>query len=496
MKIVALLLSLTLLVITHELGHLGFAKLFHTRVRRFYLFFNWGFSILKAKKFDNQWHFLFFNSETPDDWYIQDESKPKEQWELKEPDNTLWGIGWLPLGGYCDIAGMIDETKGADQLESEPQPWEYRSKKAWQRLCIISGGVLVNFISALLIYTCIFAHWGKDELPLRNAELGYDYHQILLDEGIQNGDIIWSIDGEEQNDLAKAQQKIILDKPTTLVVKRIQWEAPNTDSSTSVEVMSQPQMVSYFDTIRLSQDLSGRIVSENPKQLMSLRMPFVVKDFVAGSVAKTAGMKAGDRVVAINRQECQTYADISACLMENKGQEVVIGYIRNGQYSESAIKLPNDGKIGVMLKTPIEVFNVEHTDYNFLQAIPAGIKYGCEQMASYVSSLKLVFTKEGAKSLGGFGTLGSLFPQTWDWFSFWNITAFLAIILAFMNVIPIPGLDGGHILFTLWEIVTRRKPSDKFLEVAQTIGMFLLFALLILANGNDLMRWLRGMFFK
>lgn len=496
MKIVALLLSLTLLVITHELGHLGFAKLFHTRVRRFYLFFNWGFSIMKAKKFDNQWHFLFFNSETPDDWYIQDPDKPKEQWELKEPDNTLWGIGWLPLGGYCDIAGMIDETKGADQLESEPQPWEYRSKKAWQRLCIISGGVLVNFISALLIYTCIFAHWGKDELPLRNAELGYDYHQILLDEGIQNGDIIWSIDGEEQNDLTKAQQKIILDKPKTLVVKRHQWVAPVADSSVMAEVQLQPQLVELFDTIHLSSDLSGRIVAENPKQLMSLRMPFVVKEFIAGSAAKTAGMKEGDRVVSINGEECQTYADISATLMENKGKEVLVGYIRDGQYSQSSIKLPGDGKIGVMLKTPIEVFNVEHTEYNFFQAVPAGIKYGCEQMASYVSSLKLVFTKEGAKSLGGFGTLGSLFPQTWDWLSFWTITAFLAIILAFMNVIPIPGLDGGHILFTLWEIVTRRKPSDKFLEVAQTIGMFLLFALLILANGNDLMRWLRGMFFK
>ena len=179
MKIIALLLSLSLLVITHELGHLGFAKLFHTRVRRFYLFFNWKFSILKAKKFDGKWHFLFFNDETPDSWYIQDPDKPKEQWEMKDPDNTLWGIGWIPLGGYCDIAGMIDETKGTDQLATTPQPWEYRTKKGWQRLCIIGGGVLVNFLSALLIYTCIFAHWGKDELPLRNAELGYEYHHHL-----------------------------------------------------------------------------------------------------------------------------------------------------------------------------------------------------------------------------------------------------------------------------------------------------------------------------
>ena len=489
MKIIALLLSLSLLVITHELGHLCFAKLFHTRVRRFYLFFNWKFSILKAKKFDGKWHFLFFNAETPDSWYNPDPDKPKEQWEMKDPDNTLWGIGWVPLGGYCDIAGMIDETKSASQMASTPQPWEYRTKKPWQRLCIISGGVLVNFLSALLIYTCIFAHWGKDDLPLRNAELGYEYHQILLDEGFQNGDIIWSIDNRETNDLAEAMQQFLLDNPKTVVVKR-------SDA---------------FDTLYLSSDLQSKIMRENPRHLISVRMPFVVKEFQAGSIAQAAGMEIGDRVVSINGEDRQTYTAISAALAENKGKEITVGFLRHediaptphdsilqraltANYHEVTMTLASDGKMGVMLKSPIEVFDVTHTEYTFLQAIPAGISYGWETLSTYVSSLKIIFTKEGAQSLGGFGTLGSMFPKSWDWYSFWSITALLAIILAFMNIIPIPGLDGGHIIFTLWEIVTRRKPSDRFLEVAQTVGMVFLLTLLVLANGNDLWRWLRHLF--
>lgn len=482
MKILALLLSLSLLVITHEFGHLGFAKLFKTRVRRFYLFFNPKFSILKARKFDGRWHFLFFNSETPDSWYQpstlpryreeEDEKGKKsivEQWELKEPDNTLWGIGWVPLGGYCDIAGMVDETKSTKDFASEPQPWEYRTKKAWQRLCIISGGVLVNFLSALLIYTCIFAHWGKDDLPLRAAELGYDYHEILLEEGFRNGDIIYAIDHVEQTDIAEAQRCLLLDKPHSVVVLR----------------------EGVLDTFALSDDLQARLVAENPKTIMTVRMPFVVSEFMGGSAAKQAGMQVGDRVVALDGERCETYADISQALAERKGQEVTLGLLRDGEPCEVTLTLGNDGKLGVMLRSPEQVFDVVHTDYTFLQAIPVGIQFGWQTLTTYVSSMKLLFTPEGAKSLGGFGTLGSMFPSEWDWLRFWNITALLAVILAFMNVIPIPGLDGGHILFTLWEMVTRRKPSDKFLEVAQNVGMILLLALLILANGNDLLRFLK-----
>lgn len=464
MKVLALLLSLSLLVITHEFGHLGFAKLFHTRVRRFYLFFNWKFSILKAKKFDGKWHFLFFNGETP------------KEWEEKDPDNTLWGIGWIPLGGYCDIAGMIDETKSSEDMESEPQPWEYRSKKAWQRLCIISGGVLVNFISALLIYTCIFAHWGQDELPLRNAGLGYDYHQILLDEGFENGDIIYAIDGKEQYDFAKAQTSLLLDNPQVVSVMR--------GVGDSARIIDIP----------MSQTILERINQEQPKQLLSVRIPFVVKDFVPGSPAKQAGMLAGDSIVAINNIPTLSFGEFASEIVNHKGEEVTISFYRGGAKQELLFALPSDGKIGAYCKAFNEVFQVVHINYSFIQAIPAGIKYGCQYLASYVSSLKLLFAKGGAQNLGGFGALGSLFPSQWNWYSFWNITAMLAVILAFMNIIPIPGLDGGHIVFTLWEMITHRKPSEKFLEYAQNVGMILLLLLMVLANGNDIWRWLRGKF--
>ncbi|MBP9990339.1 MAG: RIP metalloprotease RseP [Bacteroidales bacterium] len=460
MKVLALLLSLTLLVITHEFGHLGIAKLFHTRVRRFYVFFNWKFSIFKAKKFDGKWHFLFFNAETPESW---NEENLKEE----DKDNTLWGLGWIPLGGYCDIAGMIDETKSADDLASEPQPWEYRSKPAWQRLCMISAGVVVNFISALLIYTCIFAHWGKDELPMRNAMLGYEYHQILLDEGFENGDIVWAIDGVEVTDLAESQQKLLLNKPSNVTLKR-------GDS---------------LVTIPFSDRVIARVNQERPKGLiLGVRSPFVVKDFVPGSVAKSAGLKIGDSVVCINGDSTPSYTEITAALAENAGDSILIGFYRSNTFQEIAMEVPSSGKIGVQLMKPTELFAVQHTDYNFFQAIPAGISYGCETLGTYVSSLKMLFTKNGAQNLGGFISIGSIFPDEWNWLQFWDITALLAIILAFMNVIPIPGLDGGHILFTLWEMITRRKPSDKFLDRAQTVGLILLLALLVIANGNDIIR--------
>lgn len=465
MKVLALLLSLSILIITHEFGHLGFAKLFGTRVSRFYLFFNPWFSIFKARKFNGKWHFLFFNSRTPDEWLDEN---------LCESDrnNTLWGLGWLPLGGFCDIAGMIDETKGADDLGSEPQPWEYRSKPAWQRLCIISGGVLVNFVSALIIFSGIFAHWGSDELPLRNAKLGYDYHQILLDEGLCNGDIIYAVDGEEMTDFVKTQERILLGNPSELTVMRGD---------------------SLVD-IRLKNDILERVSAEQPKSLMAVRSPFVVKDFVAGSVARGAGMQQGDSVVAINGVDMACYSEISRELARLADSNITIAYYRGEELMSVSFTLPSDGKLGVQLQSPYETFEVTHIDYNIWQAIPAGVKHGWNTMVTYVSSLKVLFTDSGMQNLGGFGSLGSLFPREWNWFTFWSVTAFLAVILAFMNVIPIPGLDGGHILFTLWEMVTRRQPSEKFLTIAQNIGMFLLFALLIIANGNDLVRWLRGMF--
>ena len=466
MKWLALILSLSLLVLTHELGHLGFAKLFHTRVRRFYIFFNWKFSILKAKKFGGKWHFLFFNATTPESWN-------EENLAPEDKDNTLWGIGWIPLGGYCDIAGMIDETKKADDLPSKPQPWEFRTKPAWQRLCIVSGGVLVNFVSALLLFSLIFARWGQDELPLRNATLGYDYHQVMLDEGFQKGDIIYAIDGNGVYDFSDASMALLLNNPKQVTVLRGD---------------------SLVD-LTMSGNLLERTNREHVKHLMSPRMPFVVKDFVAGSAAERAGMQAGDSVVSIDGVPMAAYSDISVALNEHAGDSITVGFYRDGQLDSVTVQLSSDGKLGVQLVTDIaKLFDVKHIDYTFWQAVPAGINHGWNTLVEYVSSLKVLFSPGGMQSLGGFGTMSSIFPDHWEWQAFWTITALLALILAFMNIIPIPGLDGGHLLFTLWEMVTGRKPSDKFLTVAQNIGMILLLALMVLANGNDLWRWLSGKF--
>ena len=464
MKALLFLVSLTLLVVTHELGHLLFAKLFHTRVLRFYVFFNPKFSILKAKKFNGKWHFLFFNSTTPDSWKVEN-LRPEDQ------DNTLWGLGWVPLGGYCDIAGMVDETKSTKDLEDKPQPWEYRTKPHWQRLCIISGGVLVNFLSALIIFTGIFAHWGSDELPLRNAKLGYEYHQILLDEGFQNGDIIYALDGKEMYDLQEASQALLIDSPK------------------NVTVMRNDSLV----TFNLSKGFISRLVSENPKQIMAPRWPFVVKDFAPGSVGKRAGMLAGDSLVSVCGIPTLTSQDFVTTLADYADDSVVIGLYRNGKYTEVAALLGSDGKLGIYAVDDFsKLFEVKHQEYTLWQAIPAGISHGWETLITYVSSLKLLFAKGGVNGLGGFISMGSLFPSTWEWQSFWNITALLAIVLAFMNIIPIPGLDGGHIVITLWEMITRRPVNDKVLNVIQNIGLVLLLLLLVVANGNDLMRVFNG----
>ena len=421
-------------------------------------------TILKAKKFNGKWHFLFFNSTTPDSWKVEN-LRPEDQ------DNTLWGLGWVPLGGYCDIAGMVDETKSTKDLEDKPQPWEYRTKPHWQRLCIISGGVLVNFLSALIIFTGIFAHWGSDELPLRNAKLGYEYHQILLDEGFQNGDIIYALDGKEMYDLQEASQALLIDSPK------------------NVTVMRNDSLV----TFNLSKGFILRLVSENPKQIMAPRWPFVVKDFAPGSVGKRAGMLAGDSLVSVCGIPTLTSQDFVTTLADYADDSVVIGLYRNGKYTEVAALLGSDGKLGIYAVDDFsKLFEVKHQEYTLWQAIPAGISHGWETLITYVSSLKLLFAKGGVNGLGGFISMGSLFPSTWEWQSFWNITALLAIVLAFMNIIPIPGLDGGHIVITLWEMITRRPVNDKVLNVIQNIGLVLLLLLLVVANGNDLVRVFNG----
>lgn len=465
MNWIALLLSLTLLVATHELGHLFFAKLFHTRVRRYYVFFNYKFSILKAKKFDGKWHFLWFNAQTPDSW-DEKNLRPEDQ------DNTLWGLGWIPLGGYCDIAGMIDETKKEEDLEAEPQPWEYRTKPAWQRLCIISGGVLVNFVSALLLYAMILFTWGQDELPLRNATYGYHYHEVLQKEGFHDGDILYAIDGRDYYRIDSAISELVLGNPK------------------NVTVLRDDTLVSF----PLSGSIRENINRKQAKYTMEPQVPFVIKDFVSGSAAAKAGLQKGDSVVSIAGEPTLYHHQVVAALKAHAGEAVTVVYYRQGQQDELTLDVPSSGRMGVLNCSGEDYFDYVHLDYGFFESFPEGISQGWDRLVTYVSSLKMLFEPGGVQNLGGFGAMASLFPDQWSWQAFWILTALLALILAFMNIIPIPGLDGGHIVFTLWEIITRRKPSDKFLSVAQNVGMCLLLALMVLANGNDIWRWLSQYF--
>lgn len=460
MKILALILSLSFLVFIHELGHFLFARLFKTRVEQFYLFFNPYFSLIRAKRYNGKWHFSFFSRQAPEEF-------------AEHPDKTEWGLGWLPFGGYCSIAGMIDESNtSADSLASEPQPWEYRSKKAWQRLLIVLGGVLMNFIGAIVIFAGILFTWGKETLPLQNVTQGYDYVEVALKGGFQNGDIITKVEGKEVHQLSDALEQILLDDTRQVSVLR-----------NGVE-----------ETITLPQDFAKQMLASGAKQFATPRFPFVIDNFVIGSAAEKAGMKVGDSITALNGVKTLAFSDFVKEIENKKGQKIDITYYRQGKENIATIQLGADGKIGAACKNPALIYKTEKTEYNLLESIPAGIVLGCETLVSYVKQFKLVFTKEGASQLGGFGAIGSMFPETWNWALFWNMTAFLSIILAFMNILPIPALDGGHVMFTLWEMITGKKPGDKFMARAQTIGMAILFALLIYANGNDLYRWISSKF--
>ena len=460
MQILALLLSLSFLVLIHELGHYLFARLFKTRVEKFYLFFNPYFSILRAKRIKGRWHLSWFSNKSPEAF-------------AEEPDKTEWGIGWLPLGGYCSIAGMIDEQKTSSKdLASEPKPWEYRSKPAWQRLFIIAGGVLVNFVAALLIFGMILFRWGSETLPLRNVTLGYEYNPIAVDNGFRSGDIILAVNGEPVSEMSDAVSKLLLDNTEECTVLRNGKDT----------------------TIAIPKTFVKEFLAARAKVFATPRIPFVVDGFALDSPAEKAGLKVGDSIISLNDTATITFENFLSRIGNYKEQEVFVRYVRDGKTQTAAFHTTKDGKIGVMARHPLKVFKTEKKEYSFFEAIPAGIVQGWDMMVSYVKQFKLIFTKEGASQLGGFGTIGTLFPEVWNWQIFWHMTAFLSLILAFMNILPIPALDGGHLMFVLWEMITGRKPGDKFLERAQMAGMIILFALLIFANGNDLFRWLSGRF--
>ncbi len=456
MQILGLLASLTFLVITHELGHFTFAKLFKTRVDQFYVFFNPGLSLIRMKRFNGKMHFSFFSGKAPEEW-------------ANHPESTEWGLGWLPLGGYCSINGMVDETTKASDLSSEVHPWEFRAKPAWQRFFIIIGGVLVNFLTAIIIYILMCFTWGNDYIPLENAKYGLEFSQEMQDAGFQNGDKVILVDTTHPKTLGDFANTVLLDNVKTVTVERDGEEV----------------------VINIPKDLPRKVVGAGSTSLFcNYRIPFVIDSVLAGTPAEKAGLRKGDSLVGINDSAMFCFFDFKNVFNENKNNELQIDYMRGDSLCHTMLTLDSVGNMGVAYRQPADFFDVVHVDYSFWQSIPTGISQGFSTLGNYVKQFKIVFTKEGATQLGSFLTIGSIFPKVWDWYRFWSMTALLGIILAFMNIIPIPGLDGGYILFILVEMITGKKPSDKFLSVANTIGFVLLIALMVYALGLDFRRFI------
>ena len=492
-KALQLVLSLSILVFVHELGHFGFARLFKVRVNKFYLFFNPNFSIFRAKKINGKWQFRFFAKNLPDHvrQSVDDFGVPRtdkkgnpimepaplseladDDWR-KHPETTEWGIGWVPLGGYCAIDGMADETTDASMLSAEVKPWEFRAKPAWQRMFIIAGGVLMNFITAAIIYAMMLYTWGKEYIPMENAYLGYDYCQTALNNGFQNGDRIITIDGDTIEQQQEFISKAVIEGKQNVVVLRNGKEV----------------------NITLPEDFGEQILSANEKGLLQIRIPFVIGQVAEGTPAQTAGLQSNDSIIGINDKHLVAYSDIVRELDTLKGQTITVGFVRNDSTMQLPLTLSDEGKMGVQIDPNLtRYFKTQKIEYGFFESFPAGIKQGWEGLVNYVKQFRLVFTKAGAQSVGGFVAIGNMFPSTWDWSIFWSFTAFISIALAFMNFLPIPVLDGGYFLMLIYEMITGRKPSDRFMEIASNIGMFLLLALLIFANGNDIIKLIMGKF--
>ncbi|MDR1757432.1 MAG: RIP metalloprotease RseP [Bacteroidales bacterium] len=458
MQVIGFVLSLGFLVLTHELGHFFFAKLFKTRIDKFYLFFNPWFSILRVKKYDGKYHFSLFSTKSPEAW-------------ASHPDKTEWGIGWLPLGGYCAINGMVDETQKASDLSAEIQPYEFRAKPAWQRLLIVLGGVLVNFVSAILIYAFLLFKFGESYIPMENAHYGLQFTEIAQNIGFKNGDKIISMQGKPVPTAHDFSYSLLLDTPDTVIVLR--------DKDTIV--------------VRVPQDFAQQVLRDKTKAgICSYNFPFVIDSVLPNSPANKADLRRGDSLIGVEHTPVFSSFDYQRIFTSRKNQEILLNVSR----LDSSILIPvvpdTQGHIGVSYKDVTHFLPVHTITYNLLESFPRGIALGWEKLSSYVKQFKLFKTKEGVSQMGGFITIGSIFSKTWNWEHWWNITAFLAIILAFMNFLPIPALDGGYILFILFEIITRKKPSDKFLGYANTVGFTLLLLLILYANGMDILR----LFFK
>jgi regulator of sigma E protease len=435
-KILQLLLSLSILVIVHEFGHFLFARIFKTRVEKFYLFFDWPFAIFKRK------------------W-----------------GETEYGVGMIPLGGYVKISGMIDESMDREQMKQPPQPYEFRSKKAWQRLMIMLGGVFFNFIFALIIYVGVLSVWGETYLAASNVKYGILTDSTGYAMGLRNGDKILSVDGEPVDNFYAIIPDILLNERKVITVDR---EGAITDIPINREFI--PQLLKNPDVI------DARIPFG----------PFIISEIADDSPAKNAGLAVGDEIISIDSMPFQWYDEFQGYLASHKGRPMTVTVRRENEMIDLPVVTTQTGLLGVLREVG-NILELSTKHYSFIQAIPAGVSKGWKTTGDYLKQFKLIFSKDtkAYESLGGFITIGSIFPGRWNWQSFWNLTAFLSLILAVMNILPIPALDGGHVMFLIFEVVTGRKPSDKFLEYAQIAGMIILFALLIFANGNDILKLIR-----
>lgn len=442
------MLSISLLVLLHEGGHFLFAKLFGIRVEKFYLFFDPYFSLFKFK--------------------------PKNS-------DTTYGIGWLPLGGYCKISGMIDESFDTDQMKQPAQPWEFRTKPAWQRLLVMVGGVLVNFITAMVIYIMILFSWGESYVPTRNMHLGMCFNDEAKALGLRDGDVLV---GTNLGEFKGFNANMFRDLS----------EAKRVDIIRGGKEMS----------VAMPGNLNLLTMLKNEPKFVEPLIPNSIDSVLPGTPAAALHLQKGMKIVALNGKSISSFnqfkyqmgvlsdrmAVAKTAADSLKVRNITLVVEANGAKDTLKTTLTPQLQLGFAPPQLYSLYEPVTKDYGFLESIPAGIKYGIEVLAGYVDDLKYVFSSDGAKSLGGFGTIGSLFPPTWDWYMFWNMTAFLSIILAFMNILPIPALDGGHVLFLIYEMVTGRKPSENFLIKAEYVGFGLVFLLLIVANLNDILRWL------
>ena len=440
-KTAQLLLSLSILVVLHEAGHFMFARLFKTRVEKFYLFFNPWFSLFKIKK--------------------------------GETEN---GIGWLPLGCYVKISGMIDESMDKEAMKLPPQPYEFRAKPAWQRLLIMVGGVLMNFLFAIVIYIGVLYAWGQQYLPTENVKYGIVVNETGEQIGFRTGDKILTVDNEYIEQFSKIVPTIVLDGAKTVQVER-------NGQKVDVEITGE--------------DLALLLKS---KGIWEERFPY---DIQIGRLAKDlpaqqAGLQIGDILGNVDGRSFEYYDQFTNYLESKKGEEIAIDIIRDGQEMTKTLTVNEDGKMGfnAAFNNPEDMFEFKTIKYGFLESIPAGIDRGVQTTGNYLKQFKLFFKKEtkAYESLGGFATIGNIFSSSWDWAHFWDMTAFISIILAIMNLLPIPALDGGHVMFLFGEMITGRKPGEKFLEYAQIAGMVLLLALVLYANANDIIKMINGTF--